>query len=216
MNARDPIDDALGTPPLPAAGLEARVRDAIGEVRPVRPLLPSGARAAIAAFLGLAVVTVLANPIPDGHPRQQDALALALLAAAGLWIATTLAVPGRARLRRPGLFWLAIPVLFCVRVLTALGTEGGVHGVHCLVLGSGVAFLPLATAVVLVARAYPLEPALTGAIAGVSAGAFGLALLTLNCPVLEGPHLAVFHGGVLVLSLVLGALASMAANVLRR
>ena len=59
-----------------------------------------------------------------------------------------------------------------------------------------------------VTRALPLRPALTGAIAGVSAGAFGLALLTLNCPVLEGPHLAVFHGGVLVLSLVTGALAS--------
>lgn len=215
MNARDPIDDALGAPPPPVE-LEARVRDAIGEVRPVRPLLPPAARAGIAAFLGLGVVTALASPIPDGQPRQQDAVALALLAAAGLWIAMTLAVPGHARVRRPGVFWLAIPVLFCVRVLTALGMGGGVHGLPCLVTGSAVAFLPLATAVVLVARAYPLEPALTGAIAGVSAGAFGLALLTLNCPVIEGPHLAVFHGGVLVLSLLSGALAGLAAATLRR
>lgn len=214
MSSPDPVLQALTPPPAPPPALEARVRAAIGEVRPVRPLAPPAARAAIAAFLGLGVVTVFASPVADGLPRQQDALALALLAAAGFWIAMMLAVPGRGRARRPGLFWLAIPVLFCVRVLATLGTEGGVHGVACLVIGSAVALLPLATSAFLAARAYPLEPVLTGAVAGVSAGTFGLALLTLNCPVVEGPHLAIFHGGVLVLSLLLGAATGFAHRAL--
>jgi len=202
------IDRDLAPAPR-AAELEARVRSAIGEIRPATPLLPPIARAGIVAFLGLGLVTALASPLADAQPRQAGAIALVVLAALGLWIAMRLAVPGDARVRVPGFFWLAIPFLFAGRVLAEFGTAGGVHGVECLVLGVGLAVLPLVTSVVLVARGLPLRPALTGAIAGVSAGAFGLALLTLNCPVLEGPHLAVFHGGVLVLSLVTGALASL-------
>lgn len=196
-------------PPPPDAALEARVRSAIGDIRPVTPRLPPIARAGIAAFLGLGIVTTLARPIADAQPRQAGAMALVVIAGFGLWIAMRLAVPGDARIRLPGFFWLAMPLLFSGRVLAQFGIDGSVHGMPCLVLGASVSVLPLVTAGVLVARGYATQPALTGAIAGVSAGAFGLALLTLNCPVLEGPHLAVFHGGVLGLSLVVGALAGL-------
>lgn len=207
MSTIDPIDRDLLPPPR-AAELEARVRAAIGDVRPVKPLAPPAARAAIVAFVGLGVVTALAHPVADAQPRQVGALALVILAALGSYVVMRLAVPGGATMRTLG-FWLAIPVLFSVRVLTQFGVEGGVHGSACLVIGSGVAVLPLVASGVLVARGYALRPALTGAIAGVSAGAFGLALLTLNCPVAEGPHLAVFHGGVLFLSAAVGALAGL-------
>lgn len=201
------------TPPPPRPDLEGRIRASLGEIGPVKPLLPPLARAAIVAFLGMGAVTALAAPLADGQPRQTGAMALAVLGLGGLWVAMNLAVPGRTRARLPGMLWLTLPVLFAARMLHAFGAEGGVHGVECLVLGTGIALLPLIAALVLVARAAPLMPALTGAIAGIAAGAFGLALLTLNCPVLEGPHLAVFHAGVLVLS---GAVGALAASIIDR
>lgn len=207
-------DESL-LPPPPRPELEGRIRAALGEVRPVKPLLPPPVRTAMPAFLGLAIVTALAHPLGDGQPRQAGAMSLTVLAAGGLWIAMNLAVPGRTRARLPGFLWLTIPALFALRVLQAFGTEGGVHGVRCLEIGTAVALLPLAAAVVLIARATPLLPGLTGAIAGISAGAFGLALLTLNCPVLEGPHLAVFHAGVLVVSACIGAVAALVSSRLR-
>lgn len=213
MNAIDPIERDLLPAPR-AAELEARVRAAIGEVRPVKPLLPPIARAAIVAFLGLGIVTAMAAPIADAQPRQPGAIALVILAALGLYVAMRLSVPGTGQMRTLG-FWLVIPVLFSGRVLAQFGLAGDVHGLPCLILGASIAVLPLGVASLLVARGFATRPALTGAIAGVSAGAFGLALLTLNCPVLEGPHLAVFHGGVLFLSLAAGALSAVVVDARR-
>ena len=214
MSATDPIDRDLASP-RPPVGLEGRVREAVGEIRPVTPRLSPARRAALVTGAAAVVLVAAGSGSGSVDGRVPGAVAMLLLAAGGVWLAMALAVPGSSVPRRASIAWLALPLVFAAAVAAALGLSGPVAGVPCLLSGLAVAALPFLAAAVLVFRAFPLAPARTGAVAGVSAGAFGLALLHLTCPIVQGPHLAVFHGAVLLVPLLLGGAAGLATRLAR-
>lgn len=214
MNPADPIDGidpTLGVPPR-AGMLEETIRRAIGEVAPAKPLAPPPLRAAVVVAVGLASILAMAHPLDHAPARLAGFTAIVLLAGGGLWLALALAVPGAGAPRRVAAAWLSLPAVFAIAVLAAAGTSGAPSGAGCLVAGLAIAALPLVVAGALVRRAFPVVPRLTGAVAGVSAGLFGLGLLHLDCPVVEGPHLAIFHGGVLAVALAIGAAGAALAR----
>ena len=211
----DPLDESLGralAPAKPPDEVAAKIRAAIGkEMKPVKPLAPAGVRALVAAASGLAVAIAVAwaagmrplDPMPAGRPIAM----LAMLAAAtlGLWLAMRLAVPGSATPRRAAALYLLVPAVFAAIVLAVLGFHGEEGPFRCMLFGLAVAAVPWTIAIVLLARGYATTPVLAGAIAGMSAGLFGLMALHLSCPMATAPHILLFHASVVVIASALGA-----------
>lgn len=205
------LEQALGGPiaPPPAvdAGIHARI---VADLRPVRPLRAPWVRAAAAAAIGLGLTLGLAA-VTGMHLREpipwSGFLAAATLFAGGLCFAMSSVVPGTA----PPLSWragfLALPPLgFGALVLATCGATGPVGSAHCLEAGLLISLTPAAVAAFFVRRGFPTLPATTGAIAGLAAGLLGVGMLHLSCPDLAGPHLLLWHGGVLGVAGTAGAL----------
>jgi len=211
----DELDESLGrmlAPAAPPPQVAARIRAGIAQdLKPVKPLLAPAARALVAASSGLVVAIAVAwaagmrplSPMPEARITTEPLLFAA--AVFGLWLAMRLAVPGAPAPRRIAALYLLVPVAFAVAVLAALGTHGDAGPIRCLLLGLAVAAIPWAIAIVLLARGYATAPVLAGAIAGMSAGLFGLMALHLTCPMESAPHILLFHASVVVIASALGA-----------
>lgn len=205
----DPMLDRLAHEPPPE--LAAKVRARIGEVKPVKPLASPGARALAAAALGIAIAALVAwaagvRPLPD-MPMGRPVAFLATVAAAtlGLWLAMRSAVPGSQPARPWITAFLLLPLAFFGVVLAVAGSAGPAGPMQCLTMGLIVSFLPWLIAMGMLWRGHPVAPTLTGAIAGMATGLYGLAMLHLSCPNTGMVHLMVFHGGVIVLASLVGA-----------
>ncbi|HVX67243.1 MAG TPA: NrsF family protein, partial [Bryobacteraceae bacterium] len=203
-----------------------RVRTPIlASVPRVRPLGPAGLFAA--AFLSIVALVAAGGAGCLGvygpqamTPLQRVAIFAVLLAGAVLAAVTA------AQHMRPGAKALRGSVLFLVALMAvetaffALFHDYSLGrfvrwGTGCLGAGLGCA-LPAGMLVwLLIRRGYSVAPVSTGAAVGVVAGMAGLTALQLHCPILTIPHMAVWHGGILIGSVALGALVGWVVNVLR-
>ncbi|WP_428267733.1 NrsF family protein [Haliangium sp.] len=77
------------------------------------------------------------------------------------------------------------------------------HG--CLVWGTITALVPIALASLLLRGSVPVGSRWVGAGIGAAGGSLGGLFLHLHCPVADAFHLGVIHGGVVLVSAVLGA-----------
>ena len=102
-------------------------------------------------------------------------------------------------------FAALLAVMGCTGPVGAPGSVGPAGPMQCLFLGLIISFVPWVIAMVLLWRGLPTAPTLTGAVAGMAAGLYGLAMLHLSCPNTSLMHLMFFHGGVIVLASLLGA-----------
>ena len=210
----DDIEKTLDRLPKasPPPELEARIAASIGTIRPVRPLRAPGARALAAAAVG--IVTTLAVAwiaVPGFRPMNATQWAvfgaLSIAAGGGAWIASRLAVPGAAPPTLVRAAFLLVPLALAVVVVAVLGTAGGFGPAACLQHGLVAAVVPWIASMALLARGFPTAPVLAGGIAGMVAGLWGVSMLQLTCPTETGPHLMLWHGGVLVVAALAGALA---------
>lgn len=213
----DPMDELLAQaasrPPDPAdarAGVERAQAAILGDLRPVRPLGPSGAY--ILLFFGVfALFAVVAGLILGPHGfHALSALKRALIFSA-LPAAAFVAALACTRAMRPAAGWsLALPALLLAAVgfplLFALLFHGysPLHFVHegipCLVAGlcvsipTGLSILPL------LRRGYILDRQRAALACGTLAGLAGLAMLEIHCPNLKAIHVMFWHGAVVVVS----------------
>jgi hypothetical protein len=192
------------------------------DLAPVRPLASSAAFAALFLLLAAAVAAAFAwlkgfYGIRALTPVQDALIFLALAALLGL-AAFALAGdmrPGARTVRGIVIFALAFSVMELVflAVFSDYAMGQFVHqGMGCFKMGMTCA---AATALLVwlgVRRGYIVAPVSTGATLGALAGLAGLTTLELHCPLLLLPHIAIWHGGVLVAASALGAAAGWAAR----
>jgi Negative regulator of sigma F len=188
---------------------------------PVKPLVAPMARALW--LLPIAVMTLLAAQFVFelrvdaprlgwtgtwGVSSAQVVLGLIIVTAA-----LREAVPGRSWSRAATLLWIGLPIAIVVAITwvsweaSPVVLRGGWYFVGGLCLaGSAVSALPaVALASILAARAYPLRPAVAGALLGLGAGLMADAGWRLFCHFSEPAHVLSAHLGGVLISMCLGA-----------
>jgi hypothetical protein len=94
-----------------------------------------------------------------------------------------------------------------------LGWAHLLRGHSCLWMGLIVACVPVIVGAWSVRGAIPVRSRWTCAALGAGAGSLGGLVLHLHCPIADGPHIGVIHGGVVAVAAVLAAvLAPRVAN----
>jgi hypothetical protein len=198
----------------------------VGDLRPVRPLLPSSVFLSAFAliFVGLSYLSVLYLR-PDGWfvlmPMQKIAV-FATLAASAALLAFSLVkqmVPGQKWLLRPGLLLVSLFVLLCLVVASVFQVRTDPHflqsGEACLKTGAPCA-IPAAFVFWLILRCGAiLSPRAVGAITGMLAGLVSTTVLEVHCPNLNVWHILVWHVGIALLGLVAGVLVAIAGQAIR-
>src|SRR5688500_4327805 len=157
--------------------MRARIAGSIGEVKPVRALMPSGARALAAGALGVGAALAIAWSLglrPMNGLQWAVFGALAVTATAGAWIAMRMAVPGEMPPMPVRAAFGMVPVVLAALVILLLDGRGGFGPSHCLRVGLLAAIVPWLVSVVLLARGFPTAPVVTGGIAGMVAGLWGV------------------------------------------
>lgn len=217
------VDSADAQSTVDTALLE-RIRGSIlSSAAPVRPLAPT-------AVFALAFVLIFGAIAYAGASRlgihglpvltvvQRIAIFGVLLALAFLAAFTA------ARSMRPGARTLSGGVVFVITLVAAEAVFFSVFhnysvgrflhwGAGCLRSGL-LCSIPAALLIwLLVRRGYILAPVSTGAAIGALAGMAGLTALELHCPILTIPHVAIWHTGVVVISVALGALIGWLAHL---
>jgi len=217
------VSERRGDREIVPAALRSAVR---GELTPVTPLAPPWRRglglAAPALVAVLAMLGVLGRlgivaeagwlSFPGGGVAFLEWAAGFLL----LWLALREAVPGLGL----GAGRAAAAIAGGIGLQVALGlvvwsrTGAGAIGANAVAVGSecasiaGVIGLPhLAVAIWLAARALPIRPRWSGALAGAAAGLLADAIWHLGCARFDLEHLLVWHLGATLGITLAGALA---------
>ena len=79
------------------------------------------------------------------------------------------------------------------------------HGHACLEIGLATAFVPILLGALVLRGAVPVGSRWTAAGLGAAGGSLGGLVLHLHCPIADGWHLGIVHGGVVALSALLAA-----------
>jgi hypothetical protein len=204
-----------------------RIRGPLGaSLERVRPLAPAGVFAA--GFLIIFAAVAIADSAWFGRAglsmltNAQRFLIFGVLMALALLAAVAVARdmrPGARSVRGGVLLGVALIIVEVVFFLLFhdYSTEKFLRfGLHCFRSGLECA-IPTALLVWLtVRRGYVVAPVSTGAAVGAIAGLTGVAAQELYCPVQTIPHVAIWHGAVLVVSVAAGALIGWIANSVRR
>ncbi len=191
------------------------------DLRPTRPL-PAPSRRSLAV---LPVAIAILVGIPVLHRFRYD---LALIGVTRAWVlsfAQSIAgislvalglresVPGREIPRRTLTLAIGAGLLLPVLILAItaqasfLGSRPGLWWIDSIIcfrvsaLGAAPALLMSAA---LAARAYPLRPAVAGALYGLGSGLIADAGLRLYCEYSVPGHVLIAHGGAIVLSTIAG------------
>ena len=210
------------------------LRDAISrDLKPTRPLRPPFIRALVLVPLAAAIVL----SVPGLRFFRSDMAALGFLRAWGFSIGQALgglviiaialreSIPGRS-LSRSAIGWtfaigLALP--FALLAVTASAFDVGPDPGHALAEGaacfrvSAISSIPaLLAAAWLAARAFPLRPALAGALYGLGCGLIADAGLRLFCEYTVPSHVLFGHGGAIVGAMAVGAVVARSVGGGRR
>jgi hypothetical protein len=202
------------------------LRDAVKrDLRPTRPLRPPAVRALV--LLPIAVAIVLS--VPGLRFFRPDMQAIGFVKAWGFSFGQALAglliiavalresIPGRGLSRgaiaATFVIGLAIPVALLAVTASAfnVGPEPGQafeEGIGCFRVSAISAIPALLAAAFLAARAFPMRPALAGALYGLGCGLIADAGLRLFCDYTEPAHVVFGHGGAVVAAMVFGAVVS--------
>ncbi len=199
----------------------------VGDLRPVRPLLPSWVF--LSAFALFFVALSCAGAVylgPYGWfmlmPGQRIAV-FATLAASAALLAFSLVrqmVPGQKSLLRPGVLPLGLIVLLCLVVAGIFQVQADPHflqsGETCLKLGIPYAIPAAFVFWLLLRRGAILSPRVVGATAGMLAGLVSTTVLELHCPNFDVRHILVWHVGFALLGLLAGLLVATVGQAIRR
>jgi hypothetical protein len=201
------------------------LRDQIArDLKPTRPLRPPYVRALI--LIPLAVAIVLS--VPGLRFFRSDMQAIGFIKAWGFSFGQALAgllivgaalresIPGRglSKSRILAIFAIGLALPFILLVATASAADGPApgrafeEGVGCFRVSAISAIPALLAAAWLAARAFPMRPALAGALYGLGCGLVADAGLRLFCDYTAPSHVLFGHGGAIVGAMALGAVIS--------
>jgi hypothetical protein len=203
------------------------LRDAVArDLKPTRPLPPPAVRALVLVPLAAAIVVA----VPALHFFRSDLAAIGFVRAWGFSIGQAVAglvivaaalresIPGRA-LSRKAVAWtiaggLTLPLVLVV--LTAAVFDGPApgngfaEGASCFRVSALAAVPALVVAAMLAARAFPLRPAVAGALYGLGCGLMADAGLRLFCDYSEPLHVLFAHGGAVAGVTIVGMVVAQA------
>ncbi len=214
----DGIGHAAMAPPPPGAALEAEL-GRLAPVSPRRPWRDLGRVGGLSLLYGAALVFLLAIR------RDLHGLPIWWLVGYGaLWLAGFASLVYLALIPRRGTVvprWRAVGIGAVVVSLgfvtaglvmhpTAEGSvELGLARLHqghaCLEIGLLTALVPVVLGALMLRGALPVGSRWTAAGLGAAGGSLGGLVLHLHCPIADGWHLGLIHGGVVILSALLAA-----------
>jgi hypothetical protein len=124
--------------------------------------------------------------------------------------------------RQPAAPWLQGAVVFVVLVcgIAVLFPWSGTSslsstGLRCSIRGLMIAIFSGGLACWTIRRGVALQADLLGAMIGLLAGLAGVAALQFNCPILEAPHILVWHVGIVIVAATVGLLLGRLWNALQ-
>lgn len=207
--------------------LKAIRASVIQDLKPVRPLAPSGILLAAFAINFAALATVGSIQLHAYGWRVLDPLQKAVVFT-GLALGACVLAVSMVRQMRPGGRHLVSPalLLIAVLVLQVAGMAAMFHvreeftfvsrGLFCLSSGLKYAIPGGLLSWLILRRGAGLAPKLMGATAGGFAGLIGVTVLEVHCPNLGLYHILVWHVGVLLLSALGGVALGAAVEVAGR
>ena len=205
----------------------APLRDRIAaDYRPVRVLRSPWTR--VLAIVPLAIVALVAAPVAFNVRADVPALGWfgtwglsAMQCIIGVLVvgaALRESIPGRDWSRTAIVLWMAIPVLAVIGITMVSNWAGSpvllrsewwlVAGV-CFAGSAATALPVVALASVLAARAYPMRPAVAGALIGLGAGLMADAGWRIFCHFSEPAHVLSAHLAAVLMSTLIGVLAAL-------
>lgn len=214
-------------PPLPPA-LEAELAH-LTPVATRRPLRQLALLAAVSVIYGAGLLVMLTIR-RDLHELPMGWLLSAGLAwLAGFVVPVMLATVPRAgavmpRWRLAGIAAMVAAVAMIALGLVlhpagshsaALGWQSVTRGYGCLATGLETAIVPVVLGTIFLRRALPIGSRWVAAGLGAGGGSLGGLVLHLHCPIVDGVHVGLIHGGVIAVAAVLAAVLVPRATELR-
>jgi hypothetical protein len=199
------------------------LRDRIeNDLRPTRPLWSPYVRALVLIPIAVAIVLL----VPGLHFFRSDMRLIGVVRSWGFSFGQALAglvivaaalresIPGRGLSRGAvvAIITVGLAIPASLLVLTAASFDVGPgqghafeEGASCFRVSAVSAIPALIAAAWLAARAFPMRPALAGALYGLGCGLIADAGLRLYCEYTVPGHVLLGHGGAILAAMVLGA-----------
>jgi hypothetical protein len=212
----------------PSESLLRRIKAGILEdLRPVRPLAPSGILLFGCAIIFLSVVALgsllLGMNGWGALSLVQKIAVFVTLASSAVLLAISMIrqiVPGTKHIFAPTVLLVAILVVLMTVIATLFRSqqESAFLGTGVMCMTNGLTYSSLVAFLLwlILRRGAILHPKLIGAVTGGLAGLAGLSVLEVNCSDLNVFHILVWHEGVVVISALVGALLGAAVESIQR
>jgi hypothetical protein len=212
----------------PTESLLRRIQTSILEdLRPIRPLAPSPILlfGCAITFLSVMAVGVLLLGLNgwDALRLVQRIVVFVTLAASALLLAVSMVrqiVPGSKHIFAPAVLLGTILVVLIMVIAATFGSRQEsaflASGVMCMKNGLMCSMPAGFLLCLIVRRGAILYYKLIGAVAGGLAGLAGLSVLEVNCSNFNVFHILAWHGGVVVVSSLGGALVGAAVECIER
>ncbi len=218
----DAIDQLAGAPPPTPPPLSAALEAELARLAPVATRRPVRQLAILAAVsivyaAGLVAMLSLRRDLRELPMGWLAAVAIAWLG--GFAVPCYLALVPRPGQVTPRAQWAAASaavtsILFIALGLAvhpsgehsgALGWDHLARGHGCLELGLLTSLVPVVIGAVFLRGALPVGSRWVAAALGAGGGCLGGLMLHLHCPIADGPHVGIVHGGVVLVSALLCA-----------
>jgi len=219
---------AAGDRPHPSERQLRRIEtNIVASLKPVRPLPPSAIFlfACVVIFFSVAATGAFLLGMDGWHAlsvAERIAVFMTLAASAILLVVSVVRqmVPGSRHAIDPAAAPFAILVALALMMAVTFRARQDsafiAGGLMCLKNGLAHAVPAAFLLWLILRRGAILFPKLMGAAAGGLAGLIGLSVLEVNCPNLNVFHILVWHGGVVLISSLGGALVGAAAEAIDR
>ena len=219
----DILDQIAATPPLPAPAMGKELEAELGKLAPVSPRRPRRqlAMLAVASFAYAALLLGVLTIRDD-----MSGLPVAWIVGAGaLWFAGFCIPAYLALVPRPGsmmprwtLALIVAAIASVAYMILGLSIHPSMPGVSrdygwahffrghgCLWLGLATALVPVILGVIFLRGALVMRSRWVAAALGAAGGCVGGLLLHMHCPIADGPHIGLIHGGVVLVAAALTA-----------
>lgn len=216
------LDDLSKLPPPAPPPISPALEAELAQLRPVatrRPLRQLALLIAVSLVYGAGLIAML-TVRGDMHE-----LPMGWLVSAGLaWLLGFLVPITLATVPRPGSVmprWQLAGIASVVASIALiglglvlhpagehsyeLGWQGVVRGYGCLANGLETAIVPVVLGTIFLRRTLPIGSRWIAAGLGAGGGSLGGLVLHLHCPVADGLHVGLIHGGVIAIAALLAA-----------
>jgi len=216
------IDDLSRLPPPTPPPLSAALEAELAQLRPVatrHPVRQLVMLIAVSLIYGAGLLVMLTVR------RDLDELPMGWLVSAGLaWLLGFVVPVALATLPRAGAVmprWRLAGIAAVVAAVAMiglglmlhpssdhsahLGWQGVVRGYGCLANGLETAIVPVVMGTMFLRRALPVGSRWVAAGLGAGGGSLGGLVLHLHCPIADGVHVGLVHGGVIAVAALLAA-----------